>query len=139
MITPNGYSKDPNIIPEGIVVTWGKDLIEEKGGLISFIRYFEQSLSHPEGIWMHKCKNRPTMDNRLLYVYIIVCNRLQYRCYYGGYEKGETIGYNGDGHSWSSSSIITWPRILLAGPFEKAPFKRKISGFRGFRYCTKLF
>ena len=30
MITPEGYSKDPTLLPEGICITWGKDLIQEK-------------------------------------------------------------------------------------------------------------
>lgn len=139
MITANGYSKDPNIIPEGIVVTWGKDLIEEKGGLLSFLRFFEQTLNEEGSFWMQKCKNRPTMDHRLLYVYVIVCGQIKYRCYYGGYRTGETDAWNGDGYSWSSKTVISWPRVILAGPFEKAPYKIYMKGFQGFRYCTKLF
>ncbi len=137
MGTGVGELKSP-IIPEGIAVTWGKDMIEEKGGLLSFIRYFESVMKDEDGIWMQKCKNKPQFED-LLYVYVIVCNQVRYRCYYGGYAKGETEAWNGDGYSWSSSKIITWPRILLAGPFEKAPYKIIRKGFQGFRYTTKLF
>lgn len=41
MITANGYSKDLSIIPEGIVVTFGKVMIAEQGGLLRFIKNFE--------------------------------------------------------------------------------------------------
>jgi len=137
MITATGYSKDPSIMPEGIAVTWGKDLIVEKGGLLAFIRYFEKTMISEDGRWLQKCKNAPTRD--IIYVYIIVCNQVRYRLLYGGHQSGETTIHNGDGHSWSSRQIIRWPRIVLAGPFVKAPFKIKRSGFQGFRYTTKLF
>lgn len=139
MITLNGYSKDKGLIPDGIVITWGKDLIAEKGGLLSFIRFFEQNMQNDDSIWLQKCKNKPKIQEDLRYVYIVVCNQVKYRCYYGGYETGEREIYNGDGISWSSRSIITWPRIICAGPIEKAPHKIRLKGFQGFRYCTKLF
>lgn len=137
MITEKGYSKDPTIMPEGIVVTWGKDLIEEKGGLLAFIRFFELNMADESGLWYQKCKNAPKHD--IIYVYIIVCNQLRYRCLYGGHSTEKRKAYNGDGISWSSAMIITWPHIILAGPFEKCPFKRELKGFQGFRYTTKLF
>lgn len=28
MITAEGYSKDQMIVPEGIVITWGKDMVD---------------------------------------------------------------------------------------------------------------
>ena len=136
MITVNGYSTNNEQI-EGIAVTWGKDLIQEKGGLLSFIRHFEKSMATEDSTWFQKCRNSPTRD--ILYVYIIVCNQVRYRCYYGGHATGETEIWNGDGHSWSSRSVISWPRIILAGPYEKAPFKIHKKGFQGFRYTTKLF
>lgn len=33
MITENGYSKDHDIIPDGIAVTFGKEMILEQDGL----------------------------------------------------------------------------------------------------------
>lgn len=138
MITADGYSNDTSIRPEGIVVTFGKDMMDSKGGLLSFIRYFEKNMSTEDGLWLQKCKNKPQYDD-LLNVYVIVANRLKYKCFYGGYQTGTTNIFNGNGHSFSYSTVIGWPRILLAGPFEKCPFKRELRGFQGFRYCTKLF
>jgi len=135
MITPEGYSKDPTLPPDGICVTFGKEMIAEKGGLLRFIRWFEHCMKDEDDIWYHKCKGRPSNED-LLYVYVIICNRVYYRCLYGGYEKGKTEGYlHGDG----DIEVITWPRIILAGPFEKAPIRMIRKGFQGFRYCTKLF
>lgn len=119
--------------PIAIAITWGRNMIEEKGGLLSFLRYFERFMSECEdGYWLHRSKNCPKHD--IAHVYIVVHNRVLYRLYYGGYQTGETEVFNGDGHSWSSRSIVSWPRIVIAGPFEKAPRKIHMKGFQGFRY-----
>lgn len=119
--------------PVGIVVTWGKDLIREKGGLLAFIRYFEKTMVGEDSMWLQKCRNRPIHD--IDHVYIIVCNQVRYRLYFGGHEPGGIRDiWNGDGSSWCSHSTITWPRLILAGPFVKAPHKITMKGFQGFRY-----
>src|ERR1700733_6675693 len=99
MITAEGYSKNPSLIPEGIVITWGKDMIDLKGGLLSFIRYFNKTMSIEESLWLQKCKNAPKFD-KINHVYIIVNNQLYGRCYYGGYETGPTEINNGNGYSF---------------------------------------
>jgi hypothetical protein len=136
MITADGYSKT-NEPPVGIAVTWGKDLISEKGGLLSFVRFFEKCMQTEDDVWLQKCKNAPKLD--IIYVYIIVCNQVRYRCFYGGHATGQTSIRTGDGHSWSRSSLIMWPRLILVGPFKKAPVKIIRPGFQGFRYTTQLF
>jgi hypothetical protein len=107
MITRTGYSKDPNIIPEGIVITWSLDMINLKGGLLSFIRYFEKTMGEDCGdtLWLQKCKNKPTYED-LLYVYIIVCGQLKYRLNYIGYNTGKVEINNGDGISFSRNNGI---------------------------------
>lgn len=124
--------------PIALVVTWGKDLIQEKGGLLSFIRYFEQAMADDENTWLQKCTNRPRHE--VQYVYIIVCNQVKYRLIYAGHETGVAEVHNGDGISWSSRAVITWPRLVLAGPVARAPRKIPMRGFQGFRYLfEKLF
>lgn len=118
--------------PIAIAVTWGKDLIAEKGGLLAFIRYFEKSMQDDENTWLQKCKNKPKQD--IIHVYIVVCNQVRYKLFYGGHESGAAEIFNGDGASWCSRNIISWPRLILAGPYTKAPFKIKMKGFQGFRY-----
>lgn len=134
MITETGYSKDPMLMPEGIVVTFGRDMMDEQGGPIEFLRNFEWVMSNEEDYWMHKMSNLPTFRD-FTHVYIIVMNRLYGRCIFGGIDKGITTAYAANGES----KRIDWNRIILAGPLEKAPFKRTLKGFQGFRYCTKLF
>jgi hypothetical protein len=133
MITSKGYSKDPMILPDGVAVTFGEKMIEEQGGLKTFLTGFKRALKEEDGYWMHKCKNRPQQD--ILYVYIIIKNRLAYRAYYGGYNIEWTDGVSADG----KDKIINWPRINIAGPLEKCPFKRTLKGFQGFRYCSELW
>ncbi len=135
MITRTGYSKDPSIMPEGIAITWSRDLILEKGGLLTFIRYFEKIMSSEEGIWLQKCKNAPLHD--ILYVYIIISGQVRYRLYYAGHQAGPTTIFE-PGKSWAGK-LVSWPRIILGGPFVKAPEKIYKKGFQGFRYTTKLF
>lgn len=133
MITATGYSKDPSIIPEGIAITWSKDMIEEGyGSLRSFIDHFMQTMEDEEGIWCQKCKNRPKFE--IIYVYIIFKNRLRYRCNFVSYEVDETTLYDANG-----PKQVKWNRIQMTGPVVRCPFKRVLKGFQGFRYTTKLF
>lgn len=121
--------------PTGILVTWGKDLIKEKGGLLAFLRFFEKTMQQEDALWLQKCRNKPKYE--VVHVYIIVCNQVRYKLYYGGYQTGEREIYTGNGASWCSRSVITWPRLVLAGPVTKAPRKIYQKGFQGFRYVQE--
>jgi hypothetical protein len=137
MITEHGYSKDPNIVPQGIALTLGRGMIEEKcgpgrAGLLSFLRWFEYGVN--QGGFFMKLKNRPTIE--VDHVYIIVANRLYCRCYFGGYDN-KFKGYMTPDDMQMSE--VSWRGIHLGGPIEKPRFKRTLKGFQGFRYTTKLF
>lgn len=138
MITAAGYSKDLSIRPEGIVITFGKDLVNEKGGLQVFTDNFERIMRRSDSYLLQKCKNKPKFDT-LLFVYIIVNNMLTYRGNYLGHASGKTTIADLTGGSWSSRQQIEWPRVLIGGPVIKCPFERQLKGFQGFRYCTELF
>ncbi|HEX8315965.1 MAG TPA: hypothetical protein VF609_13280 [Flavisolibacter sp.] len=126
MITKDGYSKDKSIQPEGIVITFGEKLITYYGGLQLLLRDFQFCMRQHESSWWHqKCRNKPVFE--IDHVYIVVENKLYGRVLYGGYKPA------------GSHELFTWPHIILAGPLEKAPVERELKGFRGFRYCTKLF
>jgi hypothetical protein len=139
MITQKGYSKNPGILPEGIAITFGKEMMLEQGGVKNFLRNFQSFMaSHEDGeYWMHKCSNLPAQDIDI--IYIIVLNRLWGKVYNGGYhrynESSIKTGYSADG----KEKVINWNYIVLSGPFVKCPFKRELKGFQGFRYTTKLF
>jgi hypothetical protein len=115
--------------PIGIIITMGKEVFQANGGLLSFIRHFESCVRHEDsGFWLHKSKNCPLQD--IAQVYIIVCNQVRYRVFFGGYERGPSSVFMRSGEE----RVIDWGRIILAGPFEKAPHKFPMRGFQGFRY-----
>lgn len=137
MITAEGYSKDPNIVPEGIALTLGRAMIEEKcgpgkAGLLSFLRWFEACVN--DNAFFMKLTNRPTIE--VDHIYIIVANRLYCRCFFGGFDKGFRGYMSPDATEMSEE---TWKGVHLGGPIEKPKFKRTLKGFQGFRYTTKLF
>lgn len=135
MITATGYSKDKSIMPEGIVVTFGREMMSEQGGVRNFLTSFIEQMDTEGLYWMHKCTNMPTID--FDQVYISVLGRLWGRVYNGGIRRNpvNVIGWTADDRSIN----VDWNFITLAGPFERCPFKRELKGFQGFRYCTKLF
>lgn len=115
--------------PIAIAVTMGREVIEANGGLLTFIRHFESCMTGDDGdYWLHKCKNGPVLEVDT--VYVIVCNRVQYKVFYGGRAVGPTCVFM----RWGEKRHINWPRMVLAGPFEKAPRKIYMRGFQGFRY-----
>lgn len=136
MITADGYSKDKSIMPEGIVITFGQKMISEQGGLRTFLKAFQATMSDEDSYWMHTCSNFPTIEAD--HIYIIVANRLYGRVYCGGYRKNadaDVIAYGATG----KQKLMEKPFVILSGPFERCPVKRILRGFQGFRYCTKLF
>ena len=135
MITPKGYSKDRSIIPEGIVITFGREMMEEWGGPKIFLSNFLNIMKSEDEYWLHKCSNLPTID--FDHVYISVMGRLWGRVYNAGITRNPkgVIATKSDG----MTDEIDWNFITLAGAFQQCPFKMELKGFQGFRYCTKLF
>ena len=125
-------------MPEGIVLTFGKQMIKEQGGLKTFLKNFQVVMSrHDKGeYWMHTCSNLPKVD--IDHIYIIVANRLYGRVYCGGFHRNHDkniVGYGATGQQ----KLMDKPFVILSGPFEKCPYKRTLKGFQGFRYTTQLF
>lgn len=132
MITPNGYSKDPTIIPEGIVITWKRDMFPGNS-FNAVMRLFEQEMNSPEGAWVQKAMKAPKHD--VQFVYIIIDGAIAYRCNYAGWSNNalELTRTNGIVYN------VPWPRILITGPIVKPGSSFPLKGFQGFRYCTQLF
>lgn len=138
MITEKGYSKDQSIMPEGIVVTFAKQMISEQGGLRTFLKAFQETMAgHEAGnYWMHTISNFPKTD--IDHIYIVVANRLYGRVYCGGFRRNQDADVIGVGAT-GRQKLMDKPFVILSGPFEKCPYKRVLKGFQGFRYCTRLF
>lgn len=132
MITASGYSKGKSIMPEGIAITFGKEMMDNNGGPKAVMKYFLKTMEKEDACWMHKMLLWPKSE--VADVYIIILNRLWGKGKFGWLEKEATFKYSNE-----DPGTIPWPRLVIVGPFEKCPFKRTIRGFQGFRYTTKLF
>lgn len=114
--------------PIGILLTMGQQIITANGGLRPFVQHFTQCMEK-DFLWLQKCRACPTQD--IAQVYLILCNRVWGRVYYGGYSRSldETVFMlNGEERSFP------WPHMNLAGPLEWPPHKITMRGFQGFRY-----
>lgn len=115
--------------PIGIIITMGKEVLEANGGGHEWQKHFESCVRDEDsGFWLHKSRNAPRED--VATIYVIAENFVQYKVFYGGYERGPTSVWM----SWGEERKIDWPRMILAGPFEKAPVDIEMRGFQGFRY-----
>lgn len=125
----SGVVTEPAI---GIIITMGKEVLGANGGRQVWQRHFESCVrSEDSGFWLHKSRLAPLQDIHL--VYVIAENVVGWRCFYGGHEAGP-------GHVWMRSGEkrrIDWPRMILAGPVEKAPLEIPMRGFQGFRYVDR--
>jgi hypothetical protein len=121
MITPHGYSKDPGIIPEGIMITLPAAFFDDrKCSIEHFKKLFERYMRRDDAIWNFPLTNLPTHHN-IAWVYLIFDKQVQFRCNFVQYERNET------------------KVVLFTGPAIKPPHQWPQKGFRGFRYTTKLF
>lgn len=115
--------------PIGIIITMGKEVLEANGGGAQWQKHFESSVCDEDsGFWLHKSRNPPKQD--IACVYVIAENFVRWKVFYGGYERGPTSVFMLSGEE----RTINWPRMILAGPFEKAPVDIPMRGFQGFRY-----
>lgn len=115
-------------VPIGIIITMGMEVIAANGGVVKFIRHLEGCLSSETNHWLHRSKGCPTHD--IAIVYICILNKIRYKVFYGGYERGPTSVWMLNGEERK----IDWPRMVLGGPFEKAPHDIPMRGQQGFRY-----
>jgi len=115
--------------PIGIILTMGKVVVDANGGLRSFVKHFTNCCRDEDsGLWLQKCRNVPKED--IAQVYIVLCNRVAYRLYYGGYRREPATVWMLSGER----RLFPWPHMMLAGPLERAPRKIPMRGFQGFRY-----
>ncbi len=118
--------------PIGIIITMGKEVLEANGGAAEWRAHFESCVSDENsGFWLHKSRNAPRED--IAAVYVIAENLVKWKVFYGGYERGPTSVWMRSGEK----RMIDWPRMILAGPFERAPHEVAMRGFQGFRYIYK--
>lgn len=137
MITPEGYSKDPNIQPDGIVLTFPVAFFKDRGMTCAeFEKLFTRYMRTEDAVWNFRLTNLPT--RQVQYVYLIFDGFLQFRATLIEYQRNVAKEFNDseDGQI-RRFPVSNW--VLFTGPLVKCPFNRMMRGFQGFRYCTELF
>lgn len=137
MITSTGYSKDPNIVPEGIALTLPVLFFQDRGSSIpDFKKLFERFMTRDDALWNFRLTNLPTME--VAWIFLIFDKRIQYRCNLVQYERGVAKVFQDS----PDGRIREFPKsnwVIFTGPPVKPPHEWPQKGFQGFRYTTKLF
>jgi hypothetical protein len=137
MITATGYSKDPSIMPDGIVLTMPVAFFEDrKTDTVKFTKLFERYMREEDALWNYRLTNLPKLD--VIYVYLIWDKKVQFRVNLVCYERNKTKSF----HDAPDKKVRHFPNanwVILAGPAVRPPKDIPMKGFQGFRYCTKLF
>lgn len=137
MITTNGYSKDPGLIPEGIVLTLPEVFFADRNwDYPGFIKMFERFMSKEDSIWNYRLTNLPLMD--IAWVYLVFDKQIQFRTNFVMYERNISKTFN-DGPDKKVRKFPNCNWVILAGPAIRPPHEWPQKGFQGFRYSTKLF
>lgn len=137
MITPQGYSKDISLIPEGIVLTLPVEFFaDRKWDYEGFIKMFERYMAKDDSIWNYRLTNLPTRD--IAWVYLVFDKKIQFRVNFVQYERNESKTFN-DGPDKKDRDFPNANWVILCGPAVRPPYEWPQKGFQGFRYCTKLF
>src|SRR6185295_1498243 len=78
MITERGYSKDPSIIPEGIMLTLPVQFFEDRQwDYDGFIKMFQKYMEADDSIWNFRLTNLPKQD--IAWVYLVFDKKVQFR------------------------------------------------------------
>lgn len=119
--------------PDGIIITISAGMYEHHGykwWLSNFLDTMEKSALGED--WYYWCRSGSQPKRDVQFVYLCIGGKIRFRCIYGGCKPGGTMKFGDrviDGKAW----------IILAGPAIKPPHTIPMKGFRGFRYCEKLF
>lgn len=137
MITPKGYSKDPSLMPDGIMLTLPVAFFEDRGTTIEkFKKMFERYMAKDDAIWNFKLTNLPLHD--IAYVYLVFDKQVQYCCNFIQYERKVAKAFD-DAPDGIVREFQACNWVLFTGPVSKPPYEWPQKGFQGFRYTTKLW
>jgi hypothetical protein len=137
MITPKGYSKDPSLRPDAIVLTFPVAFFEDRQMTTEQFRpLFERCMAQEDAIWNFKLTNLPLQD--VLYVYLIFDGHIQYRANLVQYERNKSKRFK-DAPDGKERIFLSTNWVLISGPLVKPVEPWPQRGFQGFRYATKLF
>lgn len=137
MITPYGYSKDPGLVPEGIMLTLPVQFFQDRGTDVkTFTEMFERFMRRDDALWNFRLTNLPTRD--IAWVYLVWDKQVQFRLNFVQYERN-TSKYFNDSPDGKIRSFPSANWVIMCGPAIRPPYEWPQKGFQGFRYTTKLF
>lgn len=142
MITPTGYSKDPHLQADGIVLTLPVMFFEDrKTNVQDFKKMFPLHMAAEDSLWNFRLTNLPTQD--IAWVYLIFDKHIQFRCNFVQYERNASKRF-ADAEDGRIRSFPNANWVIMCGPAIPTPpghhwYENECRGFQGFRYCTYLF
>lgn len=137
MITAKGYSKDPTLVPDAIVLTLPVMFFQDRGMTTDeFKALFERYIQREDALWNFRLTNLPTRD--VLYVYLIFDGHVQYRANFVQYERNKAKRFK-DAPDGKTRDFPPSNWVLFTGPLVKPVEPWPLKGFQGFRYATTLF
>ncbi len=137
MITAKGYSKDPSIKPEGIMLTLPVQFFDDRGWTEqTFIKMFERYMAKENSLWNFRLTNLPLHE--VAWVYLVFGKKVQFRTNLVMYERNVSKKFN-DSPNGQVRYFQNSNWVILSGPAIRPPHEWPQKGFQGFRYTTKLF
>lgn len=137
MITPTGYSKDPSIKPEGIVLTLPVAFFEDRRtGIEDFKKMFVRYMERDDALWNFRLTNLP--KHEVAWVYLLFDKQIQFRLNFVQYERNVSKSFK-DAPDGKMRDFPNANWVIMCGPAIAPPFVYELPGFQGFRYATKLF
>lgn len=143
MITPTGYSKDPNLIPEGIVVTLPVQFFDNRNaGIEAFKKMFVRYMAKEDALWHFRLTNLPTTNN-IGWVYLIFDKKIQFQCNFVEYERNVSKKFkDAPDNTIRFFAKANW--VIMTGPAIPPPSgshwaENPKRGFQGFQYSLKLW
>lgn len=138
MIVPGGYSKDPNIRPEAIVLTLPVAFFQDRGaGVQEFKKMFVRYMAREDALWNFRLTNLPTIDD-IAWVYLIFDKHIQFQCNFVQYERNVSKEFK-DSPDRKARYFPNANWVIMTGPAIAPPEPIERKGFQGFRYAVKLF
>jgi hypothetical protein len=116
--------------PEGIIVTISQRYLKERGNK-AWLEDFMNAMNNESYTYWLRLGNRPKWE--VLYIYLIIGNRIRYRYGFVMYEEGGSFN--------TSDGRLIFANCWLVGigPLTKANEVIHRRGFQGFRYTGFIF
>lgn len=137
MITPHGYSKDPSIKPEGIVLTLPVAFFEDRRTSIEdFKKMFVRLMAREDALWHFRLTNLP--KHEVAWVYLIFDRQIQFRLNFVQYERNVSKSFK-DAPDGLLRDFPNANWVVMCGPAIAPPREWFQRGHQGAKYATKLF